>query len=568
MARQSRKNFVSSETAPRSTARWNVGIYLRLSVEDERKKENDSIGTQKKVIESYLQNKADFYIAKIYQDVNFSGTNFDRPAFQQMLADMKKGLINCVVVKDLSRLGRNYIETGTYLEKVFPFMGVRFISVNDHYDSMTAQSADTGLLIPLKNIMHEVYARDISKKVCSQYALKRKKGEFCGAFAPYGYQKQGSLLVLDETAAPIVRRIFQMVLEGKSDEAIAQRLNQESIPSPTKHRAELGIVKAERLKDCKFWYRSAIKRITENPAYTGNMVQGRSHTPLFQRERRQLHLPENEWITVENTHPPIVSSAVYENVQAIRLGRKRAYEKLLEGASRTPAIPNMFKGLVVCGNCGASAIRHKIVRNNGKAEHCYLCNVYERVSKTACVKLNFPEETLIRCVEEVFRTQMELFDHIQTIIEQQEKSDERKERIQEQQRRIRRFSQQLERLAAMRDGLSADLRDGLLSKEDHDLFRREYEQDIQSLKGKIADAEKQCEALSLDDQPRLRHMELLSNQAFGEELIRSFVNKILLYQDNRVKIVLNYQDELRELLARMGGSNEGISNCGISADLA
>lgn len=553
MARQSRKKPISPEPTLRSVAIWNAGIYLRLSVEDERKKENDSIGTQKKVIEGCLQKKTDIYIAKTYQDVNYSGTNFDRPAFQQMLEDMKKGLINCVVVKDLSRLGRNYIETGNYLEKVFPFMGIRFISVNDNYDSLTAQSVDTGLLIPLKNIMHEVYARDISRKVCSQYAVKRKKGEFCGAFAPYGYIKQGSVLVIDEIAAPIVKRVFSMVLEGQSDEVIAQKMNKEEIPSPTQHKVELGILKADKFKECKFWYRSVIKRITENPAYTGNMAQGRFQTSLLQQEHRQIHLPKEQWVVVENTHPPIVSQELYDKVQSIRSNRKKHYEEKIKRSNRPPKTPNMFKGLVVCGNCGSSVIRHKTVRDSGKVDYCYLCNVYEQVSKTACVKLSFSEKMLIDCVEEVFRTQMELFDQLKPLISRQEQRGDTKGKVQEQQKLIRSLYQQIEQIANMQNGLSADLQDGLISKEDYHYFCGEYEKDIQALKEKVADLEKQCDELNLNNQPWVQHMRLLADQEFGQQLIQTFIKKILLFPDNRVKIILNYQDELQELLARLGG---------------
>lgn len=559
MARQSRKKAANSEPQPKSITVWNAGIYVRLSVEDERKKENDSIGTQRKIIERYLQDKSDIYLCQTYQDVNYSGTNFDRPAFQQMLDDMKKGVINCVIVKDLSRLGRNYIETGNYLEKVFPFMGIRFISVNDNYDSLTAQSVDTGLLIPLKNIMHEVYARDISQKVRSQYAVKRKKGEFCGAVAPYGYIKQGSALVLDDLAAPIVKRIFQMIEAGDSDERIAQQMNHEKIPSPTQHKVEMGLLKADKFKECKFWYRSVIKRITENPAYTGNMAQGRYRVPFLQADRSQQHLPKEKWVIVENTHPPIISAEMFERVQQIREERKNRYHKVVEQAKRPQTTPNMFKGIVVCGNCGASAMRHKLVRDSGKVEYCYLCNVYEQVDKRSCTKLNFPEDMLIECVEEVLRSQMELFNRIESVLNRQEQDDESQQKMKEIQKQIRDFRHQIGQLINMQNGLMEDLKDGLISKDDYQLFCGEYEKEIQALKEKAARAEEQYKELDLKNHTWIQHMKLLADKDFGKELIQSFIKQILLYPDCKVKIILNYQDELQELLARLQEvSNEGI----------
>lgn len=223
MARVSRKNKHIEGTPQK--AKYQIGIYVRLSVEDIRKKENHSIDTQKELVREYISKMEDAEIVELYEDINYTGTNFNRPSFEKMIDDAKQKKINCIVVKDLSRFGRNYIEAGQYMEYVFPFLGVRFISINDKFDSFHSNSSD-GLIIPIKNLMNEVYARDISKKVKSQYQVKRNRGDFCGAFAPYGYIKEGSKLKIDDEVAPVVKMIFEYFLSGMGDLLIAKKMNE------------------------------------------------------------------------------------------------------------------------------------------------------------------------------------------------------------------------------------------------------------------------------------------------------------------------------------------------------
>jgi DNA invertase Pin-like site-specific DNA recombinase len=251
-----------------------------------------------------------------YEDTDQSGTNFNRPGFNRMLDDIRNKKINCIIVKDLSRFGRNHLETGNYLERVFPFMGVRFISINDNYDSLTASGED-GLIVPLKNLMNEVYAKDISKKVRSQYEIKRKRGDFCGSIAPYGYIKEGNRLIIDEAASEVVKRIFRLVIEGCSDLAIAKILNDEGIP---KSRS-------------KYWHKSAIKRITENTAYLGRLEQGKYRTDLMNGGIR-INKSSELWVVVNNTHPPIVDETLFEAVRKIRRKRKKRYNEVIAEARR------------------------------------------------------------------------------------------------------------------------------------------------------------------------------------------------------------------------------------------
>ncbi|MCL1883902.1 MAG: recombinase family protein [Defluviitaleaceae bacterium] len=320
MPRKSRKNIGVATETPAPTPLYNVALYARLSVEDMRKKESNSIGTQIYMLKQYAQKQADMMEFGVYQDVGKTGTNFNRPGFNRLLDDIRKGKVNCIVVKDLSRLGRNHIETGDYLERVFPFMGVRFIAIDDNYDS-NAPSSNEDLVIPLKNLVNEIYAKDISKKVRSQYEIKRKRGDFCGAFAPYGYIKEGNALVVDEKAAAVVNRIFRLVIEGHSDNAISAMLNTDGILPPNRHRYEQGILKSEKHSKAQFWYKSAVKRITENTAYLGRLEQGRYKTGLMNGGIR-IHVDKDDWVVALDTHPPIIDEDMFQAVQELRRNRK------------------------------------------------------------------------------------------------------------------------------------------------------------------------------------------------------------------------------------------------------
>jgi len=382
---------------------YNAAIYVRLSEEDIRKKNSDSIGTQIALIQRYLESKDEFNIFGIYSDVNYSGSNFNRPDFVRMMQDIEKKKINCVIVKDLSRFGRNLSETSDYLERVFPLLGIRFISINDQYDSCI-ESGESNILLPIRNLLNEAYARDISKKLQSAFNIKQKRGEFCGAFAPYGYKKIGNRLEVDEGVAPIVKQIFEMVLEGSSDINIVQRLNDMKILPPSKYRFEKGILKSERFRNADMWYKSAVKRITENPIYTGTLAQGKTKSNYLHGGGRKNITPEN-WIVVNDNHPAIIDQETYNRVKKIRNDRKEGYHNIDVINEETR---NQFKGICFCADCKAHIMRHKVIRKNNLIDYRYMCNTYEQVDKNACSKKSLLESDLYLAVYESVKNQIEL----------------------------------------------------------------------------------------------------------------------------------------------------------------
>lgn len=279
------ENSLSEQTSKAKMQAFSVALYIRLSKEDSGKNNQNTVENQKALLEDFVKNKPDMKAVDIYIDNGFSGTNFERPAFQKMMEDAKRGRINCIIVKDLSRFGRSYIETGNYLEKIFPFLNIRFISVTDHFDTFAVTSSEdgrvlaNGMEIPLKNIINEVYAKDISRKVGSAIEIKKREGGYGGGVAPYGYKKSSTVkgkYEVDEEAAKVVRYIFGLRSEGYGYCSIVKILNEKGIKSPSAYRYEKGIVRNEKMRNV-LWKIYAIEDMLRDEVYLGNMVRGKTH---------------------------------------------------------------------------------------------------------------------------------------------------------------------------------------------------------------------------------------------------------------------------------------------------
>ena len=395
MARTSRKNAAAAIPAALEQV-CNTALYVRLSVEDARKKESDSIGSQKALLERYMTERPYLKLTAVYEDVNQSGTTFERPGFLAMMEAVKAGKISCIVVKDLSRFGRSYIEAGNYLENILPFFHVRFISVTDGYDSQNPD-ADDGLVVPLKNLMHDVYARDISQKVRSGLAAKREKGEFSGCVAAYGYRKAGGgRLAVDEEAAPVVRDMFRRARDGMGCARIAQTLNEAGIPSPGRYRYDKGILKAGRFAGVRYWHKSAVRRILTNPVYLGHMVQGKTRSGL-RGGGSSADVPREQWVVVRNTHEPLVSEDIFLAVQNMRTKRRPSPKATL------PPPENPLKGLVFCGDCGRSMKRRKKPEANGPVPYSFICAACEGAAKEERTLIGMDEAELLGVLEATVR---------------------------------------------------------------------------------------------------------------------------------------------------------------------
>ncbi len=331
-------------------------MYMRLSKEDEKdaaggweKDESNSIGNQRKLLLDFLKRKQEFAKSTIaqYVDDGYSGTGFERPGFLQMMEDVKKGKVQCVVVKDFSRFGRDYIELGDYIEHIFPFMQVRFISVNDGYDSEEYRGKTPDIDVPFRNLAYSLYSQDISEKIKSSLAVRRKKGLYIGAFPPYGYQRgEDGYLTPDGAAKAVVQRIFSEFLAGTGLTELAEKLNREGVPSPKQHRINRGLLREEKGKTC-FWVLATLHRILCNETYTGVLTSGAYKSGAVGSGKR-IPVPKKERIRVEDAHPPIIGKDIFREAQAKMRTREKGKARLF-----------LLKGLVRCGECGRLMVRDK-----------------------------------------------------------------------------------------------------------------------------------------------------------------------------------------------------------------
>mgnify|MGYP000419407330 CR=1 FL=1 len=379
-----------------------AAAYLRLSIEDGDKAESNSIGNQRELIRDFAAERPGLHLVEEYADDGYTGTNFERPGFKRMMEDIKSGKINCIIVKDLSRLGRNYIEMGKYLEQIFPMMGIRFIAINDNYDNANTESSDSdSIVVPFKNLLNDSYCRDISIKVRSQLDMKRRKGEFIGGYAIYGYckdKRNKNRLVVDEYAADIVRSIYRRKLEGMSAQAIAEQLNSENVLAPSEYKRLCGLNYHSGFKAGTHakWQAIQVLRILKNEVYTGTMVQGRRQKINY-KIKKIRDVEESGWIRVPNMHEAIIPQMVIvtneaEIVRTIYMSFDKGMhpaeiaEKLNALEVRTiknnpwtgESVKNILRNEKYCGDVlmqktyTVDCLTHKTKKNEGEVEQYFI----------------------------------------------------------------------------------------------------------------------------------------------------------------------------------------------------
>ena len=369
---------------------YNVGIYCRLSRDDNNgATESMSIGNQREMLVSYAEEKG-WAVREIYVDDGYSGTTFERPDFKRMIEDIECGKINMVITKDLSRLGRNYIMTGQYTDFYFPQYNVRYIALGDNYDSLNADND----IAPFKNILNEMYAKDISKKIRSARAVSAKQGKFMGSKAPYGYIKSPAerhKLIVDETTAPIVQRIFRSFAMGDSARHIGILLNAENIPSPRAHHYQ-SLGRANPNPDESMtWSSPTVMQLLKNPVYLGKIVQGKRMVSSFKTKKREFR-PTDSWIIVENTHEPLIDEELWESAQT-RIKKNR--HKPIRASSEAEV--SLFSGILRCADCGAAMAFNKKVYK-GVVSHIYRCSRYAMHGKSVCSTHSIAMDTIISAV--------------------------------------------------------------------------------------------------------------------------------------------------------------------------
>ncbi len=520
--------------------------YLRLSREDGDKLESDSIKNQRELIKEYVSQHTWIHYVNEYVDDGFSGTSYERPAFQRLIEDIKKGEINCIVVKDLSRLGRNYIETGRYLEKIFPLLGTRFISILDNYDSASTDGTTDQIIVPFKNLINDAYCRDISTKIRSQLDVKRRVGKFIGSFACYGYQKDpkdANHLLPDPYAADIVRMVFRMKLNGSNSQRIAEKLNEMGVLPPAEYKRSIGLN-----YDCGYrtgnnpkWEVVSINRILTNEMYTGTMVQG-INSKINYKIKQSRAIPKEQWIRVENTHDAIIDKSVFDEVQ-----------RLLEFDTRTAPDRDavyLFSGLVVCGDCGQNMVRRR-VKKNGRFYTYFHCSTYK--SGNGCKSHLINADTLEQLVLEATRTQIELVIRAEEILTQIERIPEEQSFVKMLTRQIAEQDKVIERYRTLKVQAYTDKLDKIISESEFKEINRRF-----SLKLDAA-IEKKRELLEMKHRimnntthlkPWIEDFKRFQNiSSLDRSIVVSLIDRVVVYGKKEIDIRFHYQDEMQELLA-------------------
>lgn len=532
---------------------YNVAIYLRLSRDDEdidgSKTESNSISSQRDMIRGFIRKQDDMEIYDIYVDDGYSGANFDRPEFKRMMKDIEAGNVDCVIVKDLSRLGRDYIEAGRLIQKTFPAFSVRFIALTDHFDSLTADYNETSLVVPVKNFVNDSYSRDISGKVRSHQKIKRENGDFIGAFAVYGYKKcedNRNQLVPDDYAADIVRKIFAWKIEGYSNLAIANRLDGLGILSPMEYKKmqgekfQTGFVTGVKAK----WSAVAVKRILSNENYIGTLVQGKEEKVNY-KVKKSVKKPEEEWIKVQDAQEAIVSKEDFEIVQDLLMIDTRA------GGGDEKA--HIYAGLLFCGDCMEPMIR-RVNRYKGKETVSFICSTKNKSGE--CTRHTISEETLNHLVLTGLKYQVSLFLDKSRVLSSIEQMEVNFEEVVAFDKEIERLHSEQDKYLGLRAGLYEDLKKQIITEEDFKNFREIYEKRYQELQQAITNQEETIKRLFKSGVTAGINLERMKTVMQVTELDRmtlvSLVKRILVYEDKRVYLELRSKELFSKVLMLAG----------------
>lgn len=561
MARKSRKNVNQKVDSTIVTASYTMtGIYVRLSIENSGKDDDgDSIENQTSICKEYVEEHPDLKLYDIYEDNGKKGTNFDRPEFNRLMDDIRAGKVKCVLVKDLSRFGRDYIEAGEYLEKIFPFLGVRFISITDGYDSLTAGDAEGALMIPLKNMINDVYAKDISRKIITSFRARQEKGEYLPAFPPYGYVKSKTKAYryeVDEEVAPYVRMIFEWKAAGVSHSEICKRLNDMGAVTPARRKVELGIWHAEKYKHT-IWHGRTIIDIMKNATYTGTLVYGRMPKSLYQGIKCHRAKPD-EWRCIPDAHEAIVSQELFDKVQKIFDERSaRMQKKWAESKQVRDKIVNLFVKRIYCGDCGK---RMRFVKGNNALRDKnfyytnYVCGGYLDSGYRNCTRHSIRYQDVVDAVFAAMQVQMEYALNQEKMMQKLRGTAKERNLIDQYVAKVNYLTQELKKVNSRREGLFESFAEGILDEADYQYAKKSYDEEYASLEKQLSEAKsrkKELDGVLTANNEWLQAMHKVEDATeLDQDLVNALVKKVLIYEDNRVEVEFMFREQ-KDVLDRI-----------------
>ena len=545
-----RKSKYSSETSNNLITKiWSVALYIRLSQEDNDtgvdKQESNSITSQKTLLNEFVEEHDDLIIYDTYIDDGYTGTDFNRPGFQRLLEDMRKGNINCVLVKDLSRLGRNYIEVGNYIEQIFPLFNIRFIAINDSVDSFKNPMSSNTILVPFKNLINDEYARDTSIKIKSALNGRKKKGEFIGAFSSYGYVKDENdkhKLVIDKESAEIVKKIFEWkVNEGLGNLSICHRLNDMGILNPTgykKKKLNQNYNNSKIKQEDYSWCPSTVRNILKNDVYIGNVTQGKRKVKSYKIHKIE-QVSEQDWVTVENMHQPIIDKNLFEKAQEMR--------KVDTRVQNTGKL-SIWAGILRCADCGRAMHKKYCKNKSGTIYEYYICGTYRKKSSKLCTKHTLKVEELENSVLEAIKLHIELLIDTENILEQLN-NYKTKKLANESILDIKQAKEkEILKINNLKRCLYEDWKNEDITKEEYLEYKKKYEQDIERIKEIIENLDKQKEKqekVADNNSKWIEDFKKYKNiSGLDRDIITELIDYIEVYENKKIKINFKFIDEI------------------------
>ena len=511
------------------------------------KQESNSVTSQKTLLNEFVEEHADLIVYDTYIDDGFTGTDFNRPSFQRLLKDMKNGNINCVIVKDLSRLGRNYIEVGNYIEQVFPLFNIRFIAINDFVDSFKNPSSTNTILVPFKNLINDEYARDTSIKIRTSLNGKKKNGEFIGAFPSYGYikdPKDKHKLVIDKVAAHIVRKIFDWnVNEGLGKIAICHRLNDLGILNPTGHKKlELGQnYNNYAIQGNSYtWTPSTVRNILNNEVYIGNTVQGKRRIKSYKIHKIE-NVPKEEWVRVENTHEPIIDKETFKKAQEL----SKRDTKVSQNTKKL----SVWAGFLKCNDCKRAMNKKSSTNKIGSKYGYYICSTYRKKSNNLCTKHSIKQENLEKAVLKAINLHIDLLIDTEEILKQINDTCFQKTKNENIENMIIAKKNEISKMSNIKRILYEDWKNGDITRVEYLEYKQKYENDIERLKKNIERLQNEKQKYEIQNRLQNEWIERFKEQKgiieLSRDIMMELIDCIYVKENGDITIKFKFQNELK-----------------------
>ena len=541
------QDFFPSYSNPTRTRRWRMASYIRLSKEDLQKIRkgldcSNSVKNQRDILNFFYQSHIEeFESITEYIDDGHTGTDTDREDFQRMMADIMSHKVNCVVVKDLSRLARNYSDAGSLIDNLFVQMGVRFISLAENVDSYLDPDSVSDIKVPITNVMNDNYCFQTSKKIRQVFDYKRRSGQYIGSFAPFGYVKDSKdkhQLVVDPDAAETVKLIYSMFLQGSSKRAIALYLNEHGIPSPSAYRRLKGLPVSSGVGDNPMWSARMIHEVLTNEIYTGDLVQGRHRVKSYKVHQIEA-VPEEDWVRVPNTHEAIISRETFDKVQGLLQRDTRTSPKGRE--------VHLFSGFLRCADCGKALTRS----TSGKYVY-YACSTYKNRSRTACTMHSIKHNHLEAAVLFAIQQQVHLAVSYSEIIAFINTAPVKKCQSKRLDDLIAAKERELAKVTRYKQGLYQDWKDGEITHQDYRNMKADYDHQTTTLTAVLEKltAERAELASGVDNEhPALvAFMKYQNIECLTRDILVELVDHIKVYENGNISVRFKFADELRKIV--------------------